>query len=370
MSVGLKANADGSGAIQVGGSDAITITSGLNTTFLQNLNAPNTFGFKNRLINGAFQIAQRTAGGSATPSAGTTSYVALDRWFIAQTGTTASLYCSQSTPQTTGVYKAGYFGRNSGQTNVPTNIFFGQQIESFNVYDLRGQTATVSFNAFRGANAPASLTVVARFGTTADQSSSDGITGSWTGYTAATASDLSVGTTVASYTYSFSVPSDASEMMLLFYYVPTGTAGANEFFALENVQLEEGTTATSFDVRPYGTELALCQRYYYRITDTTNAITLAGFATSTTAASFFNNFPVNMRIAPTALEQTGTAANYRVQGAGAATVACSAVPSFSSATVNQARTVFTVASGLTAYNAGVGSPASGVTAYLGWNVEL
>ena len=33
MSMGLKANADGSGAIQVGGSDAITITSGLNTTF-------------------------------------------------------------------------------------------------------------------------------------------------------------------------------------------------------------------------------------------------------------------------------------------------------------------------------------------------
>ena len=33
MTMGLKANADGSGAIQVGGSDAITITSGLATTF-------------------------------------------------------------------------------------------------------------------------------------------------------------------------------------------------------------------------------------------------------------------------------------------------------------------------------------------------
>jgi len=33
MSAGIKANADGSAAIQVGGSDAITITSGLNTTF-------------------------------------------------------------------------------------------------------------------------------------------------------------------------------------------------------------------------------------------------------------------------------------------------------------------------------------------------
>ena len=33
MSIGLKANSDGSGAIQVGGSDAITISTGLNTTF-------------------------------------------------------------------------------------------------------------------------------------------------------------------------------------------------------------------------------------------------------------------------------------------------------------------------------------------------
>jgi hypothetical protein len=33
MTMGLKANADGSGAIQVGGSDAITISAALNTTF-------------------------------------------------------------------------------------------------------------------------------------------------------------------------------------------------------------------------------------------------------------------------------------------------------------------------------------------------
>jgi hypothetical protein len=38
------------------------------------------------------------------------------------------------------------------------------------------------------------------------------------------------------------------------------TAGAT--FDLTGVQLEKGSTATSFDYRPYGTELALCQRYY------------------------------------------------------------------------------------------------------------
>lgn len=40
MSVGLKGNADGSGAIQVGGTDAITITTSLNTTFVGTATVP------------------------------------------------------------------------------------------------------------------------------------------------------------------------------------------------------------------------------------------------------------------------------------------------------------------------------------------
>jgi hypothetical protein len=252
-------------------------------------------GFKNRIINGAFQIAQRSTGASATPSAGTTSYIALDRWFIAQTGTTASLFCGQTTPQTAGVYKAGYFGRNSGQTNVPSTIFFGQQFESFNVYDLRGQSAILSFNSFRGANAPTSLKCVVRFGTTADQSSSSGLTGGWTGYSASTASDFTVDTTVGAFTKTVDVPANASEMMVLFYYTPTGTAGANEWFAFENVQLEKGSTATSFDYRPYGAELALCQRYAYLSSGPSSS----AYVASSTLFRGIHFFPVTMRTNPT-----------------------------------------------------------------------
>jgi hypothetical protein len=47
-----------------------------------------------------------------------------------------------------------------------------------------------------------------------------------------------------------------------------GTNGAT--FYITGVQLEKGSTATSFDYRPYGTELALCQRYFVK-TNTDNA---------------------------------------------------------------------------------------------------
>jgi hypothetical protein len=47
-----------------------------------------------------------------------------------------------------------------------------------------------------------------------------------------------------------------------------GTNGAT--FYITGVQLEKGSTATSFDYRPYGTELALCQRYFQLIDYSTN----------------------------------------------------------------------------------------------------
>ena len=81
-------------------------------------------------------------------------------------------------------------------------------------------------------------------------------------------------------------------------------------FYITGVQLEKGSTATSFDYRPYGTELALCQRYYYTNVGGGGTI-YSGFPASGTdtyrqAAPFF---PVSMRAAPTlsVVWNTGTA---------------------------------------------------------------
>lgn len=83
------------------------------------------------------------------------------------------------------------------------------------------------------------------------------------------------------------------------------TAGTNlnvEFNTgtLGSVQLEKGSTATSFDYRPYGTELALCQRYYQRIQPNLQSSGfLCGVAYTTTAALCATVFPVVMRAGPT-----------------------------------------------------------------------
>ena len=75
-----------------------------------------------------------------------------------------------------------------------------------------------------------------------------------------------------------------------------------------------------------------------------------------------------MRDEPSALEQTGTAANYIVV-AGAGGVTCSAVPTYLTSTQWGAQYRLTVASGLTTGQAVLCRSATGGT-YLGWSAEL
>jgi hypothetical protein len=85
---------------------------------------------------------------------------------------------------------------------------------------------------------------------------------------------------------------------------PSATNGAT--WQITGVQLEKGSTATSFDYRPYGTELALCQRYYYRL-NTANengnyTIFGWGHAYGTGVINVTINLPVSMRTYPTTLD--------------------------------------------------------------------
>jgi hypothetical protein len=178
---------------------------------------------------------------------------------------------------------------------------------------------------------------------------------------------FTVSATSANYSAQISIPAAATTGIQIVFTVGAQTSGT---WTIGNVQLEKSSVATSFDVRSYGTELALAQRYYFRNTQTSLILAETGFAPNTTILRAITKYPVPMRTAPIALEQTGTAADYRVLGSGASATACNSVPTFNSATEHVGQTNFSVASGLTAYSAGTAQSASGVTAYLGWSAEL
>jgi hypothetical protein len=89
------------------------------------------------------------------------------------------------------------------------------------------------------------------------------------------------------------------------YYGATGqtnliaTTGAT--FYITGVQLEVGTVATSFDYRSYGTELGLCQRYFFRMQNdgsSTNFYSLSAEG-ATAGAGNGGSFPVTLRAIPT-----------------------------------------------------------------------
>ena len=100
----------------------------------------------------------------------------------------------------------------------------------------------------------------------------------------------------------------------------TGTtnraAGADSFFSatsntffLTGVQLEVGDTATDFEHRTFGDELARCQRYYYQHSNTGNATRLlpgSGISYDSGFLMLSVQFPVQMRGTPALVETTGT----------------------------------------------------------------
>ena len=94
-----------------------------------------------------------------------------------------------------------------------------------------------------------------------------------------------------------------------------GTNGAT--FYLTGVQLEKAAAATDFEFRPYGTELAMCQRYYeksYPVDVNPGTIYGTGFITGIQAASQYAtvsaSYKVEKRTVPTVVlynRNTGTA---------------------------------------------------------------
>jgi hypothetical protein len=364
----------------------MTINTSQAVTFAQTANLPNTFGFKNRIINGDMRIDQRNAGASVTPTA---NAYTLDRW-LAGLNVTSKFSVQRSTTAPTGFVNSVLITSTSAYSVLSADRFaFTQLIEGFNTADLAwgtasAKTVTLSFwvrssltGTFGGAlqnNAsdrsyPFTFTINAA---NTFEYKTVTIAGDTTG-TWLTDNQIGIGVrfslgTGTTYSGTAGAWAGADYRSATGAVSLVGTNGAT--FYITGVQLEVGSVATPFERRDYGRELAMCQRYYYKIkAETTNTSFSMAQCDSTTTALGTLSFPVTMRTRPTALEQSGTAGNYRISHSGTTTT-CSAVPSYSSSTSSYAgQTVYTVASGLTLGRAAELLAAS-TDAYLAWSAEL
>jgi hypothetical protein len=321
---------------------------------------------KNKIINGDFNINQR-----AFTSTTTSSAYGFDRWILGLSGGTGTYSAQSFTLGAAPV--AGYEAKNFARLSVTTGNDFcklDQKIES--VRTFAGQTVTVSFWA-KGTN-PATLgslnvTMVQNFGTGGSPSAtiiqnfgSFTLTANWTRY--------SVTGTVPSISGK-TIGTDNNDNISFGFGQGASVSTDSWTLDLWGVQVEYGSKATPFQTASGGSlqgELAMCQRYYYRTTVQAGQHFANGLAQDTTTALYVMPYPVTMRIAPTALEQSGTATDYSVR-TGVTNTTCSGVPLFGNASTQNAIFSFTVAAGLVTSTALFARPAVN-GAYLGWSAEL
>ena len=325
---------------------------------------------KNAVINGGMDIWQRGTSVALAASSPYTSNYNADRW---QVGTLAALEATtisrQATADTTNLPNIQYAARvqrNSGQTGVAA-IYFGQSLETVNSIPYAGKQVTISYYARAGANFSATANVfnsTITTGTGTDQNLFPGYTGSVlnTSYDTLTS-------TWQRFTHTITLASTTSEIGVYFNYTPTGTAGANDYFEITGVQLELGSTATTFSRAggSIGGELALCQRYYYRNTASSVYMTFGtGQAYSTTAAYINVQTPVPMRIAPSTTIEASTLACTLSAGTFTPITLVMNYPG----TTNSLMTATAGGSVFTAGNGTIMTAANSTSAYLGLSAEL
>ena len=261
-------------------------------------------GFKNRLINGAFNVWQRGTSFNISTNGGYTA----DRWFLFNP---IPMTFSQSTDVPQGFVYSAKAGRAAGQASG-NYLYIGQNIEYASFSDLVGQPITVSFWAKKGANfSGTSLNSEIYTGTSLDQGGNAGIQGLWVG-SVSNSVNIAITNTWAKYSYTYTLPANAKSLVLDFGYTCSGTAGADDNFYITGIQFEAGSTATSYDAISPSEALSRCQRFYCKNSNTDvvathgSPYTTTGMFSSGTIGAYGANagyiqwipFPVSMFRAP------------------------------------------------------------------------
>ena len=312
-------------------SDTTTQTTAYQNSATVSVNAQNTFGFKNRIINGGMVIDQRNAGSAYTAVAN--NQYTLDRWVTSVSQASKMNVQQNANSITPPIGFSNYLGITVGTAVTPlaSGDYFQimQKIEGFNSADLaygtaNAKTITLSFwvysnltgtfggglsNNNQSRTYPFSYTISSA-GTWEQKTITiaGDTSGSWIGATNGIGLWVNFGLGTGT-TYSGTAGSWSSSL----YVNVTGNtnvmASTSNYWYATGVQLEVGTQATSFDFRDYGRELILCQRYFQTTyppssaVGTSSTLNLSIETISQATTSYLPigwNMPVVMRTAPTA----------------------------------------------------------------------
>jgi hypothetical protein len=285
------------------------------------MNGGQLAGMRNRIINGDFRIDQRYAGANLTAS----GYFG-DRWAFTSTQAGGLAFAQKYAGTSIGGVVIGYYGGGDIATafvapGAGDVVIIAQRIEGQNIVDLLwgaagAKTVTLSGMIALTANTGNVAIAVRNGAATSSYVTTVNVpaANTWTPF-AVTVSGPTSGTwahdNTAGIEITFSLgagatytaPSTNSWLSGNFVHVAGAVnmlsqAGAQ--LLLANVQLELGSTATPFEQRLIGTELALCQRYYRRHTAAAaNIIYFSGYGVAATSVNWQWFLSPPMRAAPT-----------------------------------------------------------------------
>ena len=238
-----------------------------------------SFDWRNRLINGDMRVDTRNAGASQTVTAAAALAYSVDRWYAYCTGANVTGQRIAGSGATQNRYQF------TGAGSV-TGIGFGQRIEASNSFDLAGSQVVVSVDLSNSL-----LTTVSWALYYANTADTFGTLASPT-RTSISSGTFTVTSSVARYsTAAITLPAGATTGLELVLSVGAQTSGT---WVIGNVQLELGTTASTYQKVEIGEQTRRCARYYQALNNYIGAHLAA-----TTLFAVTMPFPVAMRAAPT-----------------------------------------------------------------------